>query len=329
MKDAIQKKSVERDTNETYSVDIYGSCVSRAVLLEGDVTKKGSVEPRININYFFDKHPILSCMTPVPNTEILNENIINNITSDELWDKSTHNLRGIKQELLKVTLPMIRESKANYFIFDLYDFHTNLLIYDHTLISPYKYESFNTRIYQNNKQQFNQLFFPLELPLGLWYGYVKLFMDEVFAKYGKENVIMLRFNACSHYLTKDKKVCEIPKNFLNPWMANYRFNERLRMLEDRIIEDYSPQVIDLSKYYIGDESFITDLQGAHFSEGYYLESMRKLREIILDKKDMKWHSAELSFTAISNIFMMDIENEEFKKMWKLIEPPFSGLEKVF
>ena len=267
-------------TEKQYLIDIHGSCVSRAIFLNGNLEATGCADPRMQINYYFDKHPILSCMTPVPHTNVLNESSIEKISEKELWDKSERNLRGLKQELLKSTRPLIKKSEADFFVFDLYDFHTNLMMYDDTIFSPYKYEFFNTNLYKNNVSEFTQMIFPLDLPLGLWWGYIELFFDEVFEKYGQDRVILVRFKACSYYVSKEKKVCPIPENFVRPWMANAKYNNKIRELEERIIEKYHPHVLDLSKYYIGDQKYNSDLQGAHFSKEYYMESFEKIKEIV-------------------------------------------------
>ncbi len=147
-------------------VDIFGSCVTRAIFLDGKLEEKGCVDPRIKINYFFDKHPILSCVTPVPNTEVLNQNTIECIEKEELWQKTEHNLRGIKQELLKSTMPMIKESVAKYFIFDLYDFHTNLMVYDNTMFSPYE-------LYYSFESIFDKFLILFENENIMWIDYLK------------------------------------------------------------------------------------------------------------------------------------------------------------
>lgn len=324
------KLNEKRDSSNPYLVDIYGSCVSRAILLNGDLEAQGCADPSFKINYFFDKHPVLSCVTPVPNTPILNAHTIETIRKDELWDKSDRNLRGIKQELLKSTLPMIRESKADFFIFDLYDFHTNLMVYDDTMFSPYKYEFFNTDLYKKNSAEFSKLFFPIEMPMGIWWGYVKNFFDVVFEKYGNERVVLIRFTACSHYLSKDKKVLKIPDRFFNPWMANYKYNSKIRELEDKIIKEYNPNVVDFSKYYICDQNLFEDLQGAHFSKACYMESFEKVKEIIFnseenEKKDVS-HYVSLSFNGIADILQKDMEQCEFEMLWSVTESPVKVLD---
>lgn len=317
------KPTGNHDITDSILVDVFGSCVSRTVFLDGNFELKGCADPRIKINYFFDKHPILSCMTPVPNTPVLNAEKILAIRKEELWDKSEHNLRGIQQELLKSTISLISESKAQFFVFDLYDFQTNIMLYDNTMFSPYKYEFFNTRLYQNNKNQFSNLVYPLELPLGLWYGYVKMFMDFIIEKYGIENIILIRFSACSHYISKQKNVLSIPARYINPWTANYRFNDKLRQLEDRIIDEYNPHVIDYSKYYIGDENKHSDLQGAHFSDGYYKESFKKIKEILFDlpSSSLTKKFSALSYDGICNILRIPISDAEYRKMWDIICNP--------
>lgn len=317
------KHEAEKEVSGSVLVDVFGSCVSRTIFLNGNFELKGSADSRIKINYFFDKHPMLSCMTPVPNTTVLNTEKIYKIKKEELWDKTERNLRGLQQELLKQTIPLISESKAQFFVFDLYDFQTNIIIYDNTMFSPYKYEFFNTNLYKNNKDKFSTLVYPLDIPWGLWYGYVKMFMDFVVNKYGKENIILIRFSACSHYLTKQNRILPIPKQYINPWTANYKFNNQLRQLEDRLIEEYNPHVIDYSKYYIGDENKTPDLQGAHFSDGYYKESFKKIKEILFDLEthdSIKKYNT-LSYEGICNILRMPISNEEFEKMWNIICNP--------
>lgn len=121
---------MERGTMNPYLVDIYGSCVSRAVLLDGDMQAKGCADDGIKVNYYFDKHPVLSCITPVPNTDILNKKTIEKIEKLELYSKEDRTLRGLKQE--------------------------------------FSYEFFNTDIFKKNPVAFSTVLFPLDLPIGIW-----------------------------------------------------------------------------------------------------------------------------------------------------------------
>lgn len=289
---------------------------------------KGCVDDRIKINYYFDKHPVLSCVTPVPNTDILNSETIEKIDKQELYSKENRTLRGMKQELLKSTLPMIRQSKADFFVFDLYTFHANLIIYDNTMFSPWSYEFFNTDIFEKNSDAFSMMFFPLDLPIGIWWGYVKSFFDVVFEKYGNEHVIMLRFTACSHYIANDKKVYPIPDVCKKPWKANDKYNVKLRELEERIIREYNPHVVDYSKYYMGDSTYSEDIQGAHFSVEYYKESFKAIKEILLgiDKSKKIFCYERLSFSGIAELLEKDLSQEEFRKMWICIESPIKKLD---
>lgn len=310
----------QSNNNDSILVDIFGSCVSRYIFFDGGIDGKGCADPRIKINYFFDKHPILSCVTPMPNDETINSETISQITIDELWDKNEHELRALKQELSKSCMKIIKNSKAEYFVLDLYALHTNLLIYKETMFSPYRYEFFGTNLYKQNKEKFSHLFFPFDLPIGLWYGYIVEFMNEIVKHYG-QNIILVRFTACSHYVSYQKEVKPIPPEFLTPWMASYKFNDRVRELEDLIIRDFKPHVIDYSKYYIGDQNHNPSLQGAHFNIGFYTESFAKIKEILFSKPKEQQIFDTLSYIGVRDILRIDLNNKEYEKMLNYICNP--------
>ena len=254
------------------------------------------------------------------------------IKQNELWDKSEHNLRGIQQELLKATIPMLENKHGEYFVFDLYDFHTDLVVYENTMFSPYKYEFYNTNIYNENKEQFQLRFTPIESPLGLWYGYVKSFLDKIYEMYESDKVILVRFKACSHYISKNKTIEEIPDRFINPWMANWKYNEKIFQLEELIIKEFNPRVIDVSKYYIGDEElFPEDLQGAHFEKNYYMESFKILKKILFENEfdeNQKKYRYRISYEAIANMLTRPINDNSFAKLWDIVEHPMYEFEDV-
>lgn len=309
-----------KNVNNRILVDIFGSCVSRYTFSDGAIDCRGCADERIKINYFFDKHSILSCMTPAPNDEIINSETISQISMDELWDKTNHELRTLKQELSKSCMRIMKNSNADYFIFDLFGLHTNLLLYKETMFSPYRYEFFGTNLYKKNKDKFSGLFFPFDIPIGLWYGYIVEFMNEVVKHYG-ENIILVRFKACSHYVSYQKEVKPIPPEFLAPYMANYKFNDKLNQLEDLIIKEFKPHVIDYSKYYIGDQNHNPSLQGAHFSIGFYTESFKTIKEILFDKPKTQQIFDTLSYIGVRDILRIELDNEEYGKMFELICNP--------
>ena len=188
-------------------VDVFGSCVSRSIFLNGIPDARGCADPRIKINRYFFRHSILSCMTPPPNTTELNADIAKTLSNDSAWTTEYY-FKALKEELLKSVLPMIRESDGDYFVFDMYDMFTRHVLYDNTILAPIDTVLFSLDAFQN-KNNFSH-FFPYDYPIGLWYGYIKLFMDEIVEKYGNEHVILVRLRACHSYISKSNEILPIP-----------------------------------------------------------------------------------------------------------------------
>ena len=79
----------------------------------------------------------------------------------------------------------------------------------------------------------------------------------------------------------------VPDNFKMPYHSNDKYNEPLRRFEDYIIEKYHPYVIDLSRFFMGDENAWENLNGAHFETEFYRESFDSIKEIILEGSQKK------------------------------------------
>jgi len=305
---------------EKVLVDIIGSCVTRNVFLDGDASQRGCADERIKIIHYFDKQNIACCMSPAP----FDDRIVDRITPDEQWDKSDQNLRNMKLTLNKKTLEVLMNSEAEYLFMDLYDFHTPMIGYRNTFFSTFKHEFFNLNLFRSNTDAFKTIFYFLDLPEWLWYGYVDLFFKKIMEKYTPDKVVLLRFRACDTYLSRDNEMRPIPVAYKRPWMSNARYNDKLRLLEEYIIDRYHLQVIDVSKYFIGDENVHSDLQGSHFDRNYYTDSLNHIRRIIFDRSSRNGYVGNfISCNSAKEILQKHVSKEDFIKMFVQLESPFN------
>ena len=168
-------------------VDILGSCISRVVLIDGDYTIKGTADERIEVEYFFDKNNIVSCMMPAPFTK----EEIESIRPEELYDRSRIN--SLKQGLTKETVQMILDGEAEYLILDLYALSVSVAVYKNTTFSNYAYEFYRTSLSKKYESQIGEINF-MKLPTFIWYPYIDLFFKEIGKKFDKDHIILNRFH---------------------------------------------------------------------------------------------------------------------------------------
>lgn len=202
---------------------------------------------------------------------------------------------------------------------DLFDFQTNFAVLGATAFDTNAYEFMNTVLfgkYQNRIQVLNFM----ELPEWVYYPYVDLFFKEIMKKFDSEHIILNRFRANTYYLAKDGKIKEIPDRFKNPFQANDKYNIPLRKLEDYIIERYNPYVVDLSRFYMGDENVWSNLQGAHFENEFYHETFETVNFIMKEKPKHKVWDRPAFFTnkSIQSNVAFDID-DAFVKLEQLVD----------
>lgn len=310
-------------------VDVFGSCVSRSIFHNGNPEARGCADSRIKINRYFFRHSILSCMVPPPNTKELNASVANALSNDVIRTQEGF-FKALKEELLKTVMPMIQDSNGDYFVFDLFDMFTLHMIYDNTILTNIDCVMFSVDAYRQKPEDFST-FFPFDLPIGLWYGYVKLFMDEIVEKYGADHVVLVRLTACGSYISKNKQVLPFSEQASGFYTATPKYNKQARELEERIINDYHPNVIDYTKYYIDDEGYWPNLQGAHFAKGCYTESFKRMKEILLRPEGDTRGSlvfTQLSFEGISDILKTSVSDDQFAVMWNQIVSPVRAVKGV-
>ncbi len=287
-----------------YSLDIIGSCVSRVPFINGSLTQHGTVNSYLKMQHFFDKNNIICCMMPVP---FLTEEI-DSIPASELWD--TSRIHALRQALNKSTLSLLSEGKSDYLVLDFFDFQIEHAIFNNIPFSTCAHEFLNTNLFRKHISDIG-LFHWKDISPSLYYPYVDLFFQEVLKIFDCNHIILNRFQAVSHYIDKKFHVQPVPAVFMQPFQANYHYNYLVRQLEDYVIEKYQPYVIDLTKYFIGDENKWENIQGAHFQNEYYTESLSIMKNIIFNQPSQKVFD-QLTPEIVVRIFSSNLNDMEFE-----------------
>ena len=267
----------------SYKVNILGSCVSRVSMLDGNTSGHNTAAPDIDMEYFFDKQNIACAMYPPP----FSREDVDAIHAEELWDKTR--IRSLKQCLNKETVDLLLNSQADWLIMDLFDMQTDFAVYQNTLFSTCAHEFLNTDLFKKNHDKFTFGNFML-LPTWVYYGIIDLFFEKIMKKYDSDHIIFNCFRANNYYLSKKGSIDVIPDIFRKSCQANSKYNAKLLELENYIITKYDPYVIDISKYFMGDENLWSNLNGAHFEKEFYRETFDIICSIIRGETKEKYHS---------------------------------------
>lgn len=286
-------------------LDVWGSCVTRVSLLDGDTKKRGIADDSLELGYFIQRENIVSAMQP----RIFTDEEIDSITVDQLWCHDEQILRAFKQSLRKETVSLLMNSGSEWLLVDLYDLQTEVAAMATTTFSNSARELFNTGLYRKYQSEIRLLHF-LDIPPCLWYGYVDLFFEKIVQKYGKDRIILNRFR-CNHlFLDKDGIIKPLPEHYVSRHYPNPEYNSRLKELEDYVIRKYDPWVIDLSKYYIGDGNKWDDLNGAHYENSFYYETFAQIKRIIRHDTDERYYS-RMNFFSEERRAINELRAERF------------------
>lgn len=300
---------------EEVILDILGSCISRVMLLKGDYFQKGVCDERIKLEYFFDKDNIVSSMMPAP----FSREEVDSIRADELYEK--RNIRCLQQGINKDTMPMIMNGKADYLLVDLYGLSINISCYKNTTFSNTVYEFYNTSLFRKYANEIGDLNF-MEIPTFLWYPYIDLFFDKVLEKFDSDHIILNRFRACKNYIDKDGYIREIPESFRRPFHANYKYNDKIKDVEEYIIEKINPYVLDLTKFFITDGRHWDNFNGVHYEKRFYEDVLKEFQDIVLKKSSVKNHDKISIMTTAYILEQQMADDNEYVKYLKEIESPF-------
>lgn len=268
-------------------VNVLGSCVSRVALLDGDITGHGIADERLELDCFFDKQNMVCAMLPPPFSR---EEVdgIRDICMNEKYA-----LRSLKQNLNKDTLQMITESSADWVVVDFMDMHMAHAKYNGTVFATQALEFYRTNLGESlwdvEKVRF------LEQPFEEWKEYVDGFWQQLIGRYGAGHIILNRFRCNRWYMSVEGKVEEIPERFHGPSHPIPGLNQAMLVLEDYIINTYQPWVIDLSKYFMGDQNMWENVQGAHFEKEFYRETFDTIISIIFGETNAKYVSKPYFF----------------------------------
>ena len=94
-------------------------------------------------------------------------------------------------------------------------------------------------------------------------------------------------------------------------------------LENYVIERYNPWVIDMTKYFIPDEDYNSDVTPVHYEKLYETVSQDILGKI--SNSDYVQTYDVLPYYAVKAVFSRNLDQVNFKKYLAEIKNPFSGI----
>ena len=232
--------------------------------------------------------------------------------------KSEYSERCMRMALKKNTVPLLKQSEAEFLVVDFFDFCQPLAGFENTSFSTYDYCFYNTRAYKQNMDNFRMVDF-LNIPEFLWYGYVDLYFNEMKNKFG-DNIILIRLSCSKCYMTIDHRIEQINERLLH--FGNAKYNAMIRKLENYIIEKYKLYVVDISQYFIPDEAYNPDTTPVHFEAAYNLVLSNILKEIIQNKPDKRYYD-EIPRKIVSELMLRSVSENDFKTIYAERKLPFA------
>lgn len=295
---------------------VFGSCISRIALLDGNRTGHGVAADGIEIHYHVPCHNMICAVMPPP----FSKSEVDSIRAEELCDRNQ--LRNVQQMLDKETLRLLLDPGAEWLLMDLYDMQLHVVATEITTFSVVTGipEFFRTALYDRYKDKIKMLNF-LELPKWIVYPYVDLFFEKLLSRYDSDHIILNRFRSGTWYLDQDGVIRRIPDNLKDPWHSNDKYNAALAELEQYIIDKYRPYVIDMTKYYMGDANIWGhEVSGGHFETAFYHETLRQIVRIVRGEADERYFSSP-DFFSDDRPWIDELKKERFdiKSGLKLLE----------
>lgn len=282
-------------------VDVHGSCVSRSCFNLIDQSK-------IQVQNFFSRNNIVSCMMPPAELEFSHGEL--------LQYSSEYSERCMRFALNKQTVPTLLDSNAEYLVVDLFDFCQPVASYRDTTFSTYDYTFYNTAAYQAQKAQFAMIDF-IDVPPCLWYCHVDRYFQLMMEKF-KGKVILNRLSCSNIYLTGKNTIKDIPENLR--FFGDSKYNHMLYDLENYIIDNHCPFVVDISKYFIPDEHYNADTTAVHYEEAYEILQSRIIMEIIEGNGRRYFDTLPLPY--VSDLLERPVSDQEFLDIYSQRALPF-------
>lgn len=260
------------DSEVDVKIDIFGSCVTRDVF--SYIQKTG-----LRCGEYIARQSIVSAFAPkLPFTE-----------EDLAELDSTFQKRMVKNDFEKTAFDKLEDSKGDYLIVDFIDerFHIvqigrTYITYSAELMLSKYLEGKNYKIIDKRKWINKNVVLDLKKQIAM-------FAEKIEDIYGKGRVIIHRAKLKDNYLDQNGN----KQKFLKPFIEdNKKTNELLEYmydeLEKRLVEPY---VIDVADSYLADETNKWGLSTMHYQEEYYVEVLRRVKDIVmnyqinLDKKE--------------------------------------------
>jgi len=238
------------------------------------------------------------------------------IPREELHYRSEYAYRCVEYALSKETIPRLFDSEAEFLLIDFFDLCQHVAVVNYTTCQTYDYTMLEAPSFKTLWSG-QQLHF-LEIPTCLWYGYVDLYWSNMAEKFNN-NIVLSRLNCCGQYITKNNIVEALPERVL--YFGNDKYNTALAELERYIISKYNPYVIDVSKYFIADENYSSDVTPVHYEKNYEVSAWNLLRHILLNHPVQRYFDY-LPPKVTADLLVRVVSDGDYLKIWQKRERPF-------
>ena len=148
----------------------------------------------------------------------------------------------------KDAVSTLLSSSADYLFIDFYDMARSQWAYkngSYTHVADLSIAA--PDYYQRIQHDLLGSFRWIDLPTNLWYCHIDRYMDTMIKKYGANHIILNRLYLNRYYIDENSVLKEFSP--CTHYLGSYKENEKIRQLEEYIIQKYSIPNIDLSKYF--------------------------------------------------------------------------------
>lgn len=295
--------------------DVHGSCVSFSILKKETKTGCQIKLDCLDNHHFFSHINIAGSMGRKIDVEP---------TEEELCTIDEHLRRNIITDLNKSVVSELLQSDAEYLLVDFYDFGRVQWAYRG---GSYTHTSFfnDTPYWQRISEQVEGVFRWIDLPTFLWYDKVDEYFKIMVEKFGKDHIILNRVYFSRYYIDKDSNLKEIRRQNPN-WLGSYRDNERIRNLEEHVIEKFGIESVDVAKYFVADCRFADDILEVHYEEEYYHLAGRIISKIVRGKEEADRDKMDLESIKVKLNRVQEIGQGESEGYLSCAESPFHCYE---
>ena len=253
-------------SNQPIKIDIWGSCVSR------EVFKECSNDLYLN-NYIYRNNPIhvFGKTVPVSNSLFLEEN----------FNGSKWRMGVLRDEMYRNSKTIINNSDSNWIIVDLYDIVENCFtIQDVPFIADW--DTQNMQIFDLLKHDYD--FGRLD-PLSYSDTYIAESLDKYINllkhHYGK-NIILINVFFNKYYVNANGEIKKFELGDNYETLINKK-NLYLKKWQDYVSQNLDCYVINISKFFLGDEKFVWGASPVHYEKPFQENVARIIDYIIINK----------------------------------------------